>query len=120
MKRDILMPSNTFKYIEATYRKEPTRFAASLWLAKHILSSHSFAKRRQAGLPPNQRDLPRKLKSDMRQSLLTFISSKMSESYRSPHEASILEERNPSAFVTVHSCPAAPEAGNYIKSVQPI
>ncbi len=55
----------TFKYIEGTYRTEPTRFAASLWLAKTYLELTQLrdAEDRLDYLR-NQKDLPRKLRGE--------------------------------------------------------
>jgi tetratricopeptide (TPR) repeat protein len=55
----------TFKYIEGTYKTEPTRFAASLWLAKTYLELTQLrdAEDRLDYLR-NQKDLPRNLRGE--------------------------------------------------------
>ncbi len=55
----------TFKYIESTYKTEPTRFAASLWLAKCYLELTQLrdAEDRLDYLR-NQKDMPKKLKGE--------------------------------------------------------
>ncbi len=55
----------TFKYIESTYKTEPTRFAASLWLAKCYLELTQLrdAEDRLDYLR-NQKDMPRSLKGE--------------------------------------------------------
>ncbi len=55
----------TFKYIESTYKKEPTRFAASLWLAKTYLELTQLrdAEDRLDYLR-NQKDMPKKVRAE--------------------------------------------------------
>ncbi|MCX6290708.1 MAG: tetratricopeptide repeat protein [Bacteroidetes bacterium] len=55
----------TFKYIESTYKKEPTRFAASLWLAKCFLELTQLREAEdKLDYLRNQKDMPRKLKGE--------------------------------------------------------
>ena len=64
-KREYFDAIETFNYIEATYKKEPTRFAASLWLAKIYLELTQLREAEdKLDYLRNQKDLPRKLKAE--------------------------------------------------------
>jgi tetratricopeptide (TPR) repeat protein len=64
-KREYFDAIETFTYIESTYKKEPTRFAASLWLAKTYLELTQLREAEdKLDYLRNQRDLPRKLKAE--------------------------------------------------------
>jgi tetratricopeptide (TPR) repeat protein len=60
-KHDYFQAIETFKYVETTYKKEPTRFMASLWLARTYLQLTQLHEaedrldyvRNQPGLPKN-------------------------------------------------------------------
>ncbi len=64
-KHDYFDAIETFKYIEGTYKTEPSRFAASLWLAKTYLELTQLrdAEDRLDYLR-NQKDMPRNLKGE--------------------------------------------------------
>jgi len=64
-KHDYFQAIETFKYVEATYKKEPTRFEASLWLARTYLQLTQLREAEdRLDYIRNQPGLPKKVKAE--------------------------------------------------------
>jgi tetratricopeptide (TPR) repeat protein len=64
-KHDYFQAIETFKYVEATYKKEPTRFMASLWLARTYLQLTELREAEdRLDYIRNQKSLPKNVKAE--------------------------------------------------------
>jgi tetratricopeptide (TPR) repeat protein len=64
-KHDYFQAIETFKYVEATYKKEPSRFMASLWLARTYLQLTQLREAEdRLDYIRNQKSLPKNVKAE--------------------------------------------------------
>ena len=97
-KREYFDAMETFKYIEATYKREPTRFAASIWLAKTYLELTQLREAEdKLDYLRNQKELPRKLRAEYEAVAADFYLQVKNVPKGIDHltKASILEKKRP-------------------------
>lgn len=85
-KRDFFEAIETFTYVEATYKKEPTRHLASMWLAKTYLELTEIREaENKLDFLRNQSDFPRKNKWELDAVYADFYLQTKSNERAIPH-----------------------------------